>query len=209
MEGGAGAVSSNASGAGSASSFGSYVTAIGGPALSGASTVNTGMVERGNPGLPGTFDQSIEQTAASAWTTYILSIGGAGANGWLPGSGIVPMSPTPLGTIANNSIAGQMSAQTGARGGHGGAYSSSINQRVAPGPGGIGYGAGGGGNGYYNIPYAGGSSGQVTEAVVVLSSLNAIAVTVGNGGAGGNSSSSSYSYQRGGGGARGCVAVFW
>ena len=81
----------------------------------------------------------------------------------------------------------------------------------AGGAGGIGYGAGGGGGcafydeslstRYINLG-AGGNSGVIAQKDYVLTSTNAIAVTVGTGGAGG----SGYA---GGAGANGCVAIFW
>lgn len=73
--------------------------------------------------------------------------------------------------------------------------------------GGVGYGAGGGtalSYGNYVLSY-GGSSGVIADANYILPDTNEIAVTVGAGGAG-YSKGSSY---RGGGGANGCVAVWW
>lgn len=81
---------------------------------------------------------------------------------------------------------------------------------------GIGYGAGGAsavGCSQYNNTYGmdyqlfgyGGNGGVVATTTYVLPNTNAIAVTVGNGGAGVSVNKA----LAGGGGARGCVAVFW
>lgn len=74
--------------------------------------------------------------------------------------------------------------------------------------GGVGYGAGGGcGSGNYgsHLQYGeGGHSGVINQKDIVLTSINSIAVTVGNGGAGYDTNG-----YGGGGGARGCVAVYW
>ena len=78
----------------------------------------------------------------------------------------------------------------------------------AGGRGGLGYGAGGGGgasasNRHGPQPASGGKAGTVKIAYVKLTNLNAISVTVGTGGAGGGGDA------KGGRGANGCVAVFW
>lgn len=73
----------------------------------------------------------------------------------------------------------------------------------------IGYGAGGGG--WYAA--TGGNAGEVKLASVTLANTASISVTVGNGGTGGYTYYYSSGARRveayGGGGARGCVAVFW
>ena len=83
-----------------------------------------------------------------------------------------------------------------------GYYSSSYYNIVSAG--GVGYGAGGGSGGSRpnRCNYgSGGNSGVIKDINYKIANDNAIAVTVGTGGAGG----STY----GGGGANGCVAIWW
>lgn len=238
---------------GSASSFGSVLTAPGG---SGGSTTPG---SSGSPGCWGTPAVSSNKRVQAYLTvptgtssvTVFYTIGGCGANGWLPDGRyiqqassqdllatlLVPyqgyyMQSTPaitstaglifpysLGTsdYAAN-VVGQSSAQTAQRGGYGGigqdGTSDSSNCIRAGGPGGIGYGAGGGGActslyGYaYQCGAPGGNAGVISSIDHILSSSDPVsfAVTVGEGGAGAATSNMYYS---GGGGARGCVAIWW
>lgn len=115
-------------------------------------------------------------------------------------------------------VVGQSSAQTAQRGGYGGirqeGSQNSYNCIQAGGPGGIGYGAGGGGActsqyGYlYQCGAPGGNAGVISSIDHILSSSDPVsfAVTVGEGGAGAVTSNG---YCNGGGGARGCVAIWW
>lgn len=180
--------------------------------------------------------------------TVYYTIGGCGANGWLPGESVKQAStsdmlnlllnpymvfnwtaaalvsitgllfPYALHTSAYNvATDGQQAAQTAPRGGYGGIFQNSTNTNVtnsciaAGGPGGIGYGAGGGGaaSSRYGFRYQsgapGGNAGAIESVSYTLSSASpaSFAVTVGAGGAGANIG------RYGGGGARGCVAVFW
>ena len=80
-----------------------------------------------------------------------------------------------------------------------GSYSYNYNYY---GSGGKGYGAGGAGV-YTGL---GGTSGALRFASYILPNTDTIPVTVGNGGAGGYRGEQ---YYFSGGGARGCVAVFW
>lgn len=121
-------------------------------------------------------------------------------------------SPGKIGTL------NESAARTDMRGGAGSGVSNKNNWGVYTenklyvlSPGGLGYGAGGGGGivpGYY---YMGGNAGAiVTEShTLTAADLSAIAVTVGAGGKGSSSGSPSYYLAYGGGGARGCVAIFW
>lgn len=102
-------------------------------------------------------------------------------------------------------------AQTIPRGGCGGC-AGEINAYHWGGAGGFGYGAGGGGNfcGISEKAY-GGNGGEIIELTYQLPSTSSIAVTVGNGGAGEQqfASGTIQTQYCGGGGARGCVAVYW
>lgn len=79
------------------------------------------------------------------------------------------------------------------------------------GPGGVGYGAGGGGGIMPGNGSFGGNAGEVChlDYVLTASDMAGIPVTVGSGGKGSNSGSTSYFVEYGGGGASGCVAVWW
>ena len=105
----------------------------------------------------------------------------------------------------NGTTTGQYSAQTGYFGGYGSISASSSSYCIA-GAGGVGYGAGGGGAVYSSSGSggSGGNGGVITDIDYILTSANSIAVTVGSGGAG--NGNNIYS---GGGGARGCVAIWW
>ncbi len=87
----------------------------------------------------------------------------------------------------------------------------SANVLYVLGPGGVGYGAGGGGGIMPSDGSFGGNAGEVKHLDYVLTSsdMSGIAVTVGNGGKGSNSGSTSYFVEYGGGGAKGCVAIWW
>lgn len=203
---------------GLASSFGSYVTALGGNAGScstsssiSSPTNGANAVERGTPGHMGEYRYVyIPYNFSSGATYYIVyAHGGNGGNGWLPGVGVVEHTPTEYNFLPSN-IAGKQTPVSGGRGNVGGSSGSSGSGNTyfnAGGLGGIGYGAGGGGCSVNQSPAGGGGGGQVTYATVVLTDVTTgITVTCGDGGTG---CLSDYSQYYGGGGARGCVAVFW
>lgn len=234
--------------AGAASSFGSLVTAAGG---SGGSTTPGASGSPGSWGSPpvaadADISAYLSVPIGTSSATVYYTIGGCGANGWLPGESVKQAStsdmlnlllnpymvfnwtaaalvsitgllfPYALHTSAYNvATDGQRAAQTAPRGGYGGIFQNSTNSTnsciAAGGPGGIGYGAGGGGatssrygfNRQSGAP--GGNAGAIESVSYTLSSASpaSFAVTVGAGGAGANVG------RYGGGGARGCVAVFW
>lgn len=104
--------------------------------------------------------------------------------------------------------------------GKGGKPGGTYDSNGLAGPGGGGYGGGGGGalkvyvgrsdiDTSYSAALLGGNSGQVQIATHKLTSVNAVAVTVGVGGTGGGASLYSNGRTVGGDGASGCVAVFW
>lgn len=109
--------------------------------------------------------------------------------------------------IRNGSSAtGQYAAQTGRFGGYGGCRYANGGYTIG-GAGGVGYGAGGGGCGSSVRDMGsggGGNGGVIADTDYVLTSVSSITVTVGAGGAGRDGSECS-----GGGGARGCVAIWW
>lgn len=131
------------------------------------------------------------QGATSLTDEHIWNVGGYTGNSTqlapLNAAQMVPMAGYGGSYTNNNSNSGQMRVYLG-------------------GAGGIGYGAGGGGSHNYFSSYAlnGGYSGVKADIDYVLQSMDAVAVTVGNGGAGYRSGNDG-----GGGGSRGCVAVFW
>lgn len=198
--------------AGTASSFGNYVSAPGAaaPNSSGQGSVRQG----GRAGV---------QCTDSMFHSYI-GLGPCGAPGWLPGIGYVDY-PVPifelvssggsamLGTHRwqgscgpqvelNNSSSKQTLCNKSAACGGAGTADASDKRYHGPAPGGLGFGAGGGGG---VAPQAcGGNSGGLSEATVKLTTLSSIAVTVGVGGV-----SSVRGTSCAGDGADGCVAVFW
>lgn len=106
----------------------------------------------------------------------------------------------------NGHARAQNAAQTGQFGGYG-CCTHNGSGYIIGGAGGVGYGAGGGGacsNHSSNVSGSGGNGGVIADIDYVLTSVSSIAVTVGAGGAG--SADGSFS---GGGGARGCVAIWW
>lgn len=227
---------------GSASSFGSIITAAGGSG--GASTPGIS----GSPGASGNVPSFKNNwgpyvTLTSSSGAYI-AIGGPGAHGWNPGYDIKASFNSIASEITNGAISDNMkniyvrdgliysmvysntsdtasfrvrgayTAQTNPRGGYGSIYVYTSNgsnpARAAAGPGGIGYGAGGGGAvygyypGYWCITGSGGNAGVQSHMDYKLTSLNTISVTVGAGGKGGGTTN-----VEGGGGASGCVALWW
>lgn len=184
---------------GSSSSFGSVVTAAGGNAANHTllGSIQTGSVQ----GSMGYISNSI-------------CIGGSGGDGWYPGIGVrhaaclnLQIGPSDtFGHTAGTTMhtSSLQTPSTVNRAQNGGASAES----ELGGAGGVGYGAGGGG-GVHGTSYyqsAGGNSGCLIIKSYQLTSTASIAVTVGNGGKGGYMSNwSNY----GGGGARGCVYVFW
>lgn len=210
--GGAGGAGAHSFGsAGSASSFGSILTAPGGTACVDANL--SGALSEGM--LPGT----------NTTVTYVLSndnnteygVGGQGGPGWMPGEAreyfelFCQLIYSSSGIITYGAILWQKAAPSfmqqaasvvpfGASSFKNVSYGK--NDYYYQGVGGRGYGAGGGGV----RGGMGGNSGALRHASYKLPSTAAIAVTVGNGGTGGYyQSSRNYA----GGGARGCVAVFW
>lgn len=208
--GGAGDTAGGYGSAGSASSFGSILTAPGGTACTGGNT--SGALSEGM--LPGT-DNGLTYDPSNNDRRY--GVGGQGGPGWMPGEAreyfelLCQLTYNTNGDIVDGAISWQKAAPSlkqqaasivpfGAS-----SYnqaSSSGNYYYYQGVGGRGYGAGGGGV----VGGIGGNSGALRHASYKLPNTNNIAVTVGNGGTGG--------YWRGkenyaGGGARGCVAVFW
>lgn len=130
-----------------------------------------------------------------------------------------------VSTIGNAMGVKEQSARTDKRGGNAyiqypEALSVSETTLYVCACGGLGYGAGGAGmsiarvadsSGSITLPkaYKGGSAGHVVTGSMLLPSTANITVTIGNGGVGAYNTNSSGYYAFAGGGARGCVAVFW
>ena len=208
--GGAGGFGSGCA-AGQASSFGSILTAPGGVKPKNASDPGTlleGMwpgtqgplyqtgsnynyYGLGSQGGPGWFPGEAREYLQPAMSTIYATMGGyqAGMFFWLGSAPIKQRTPTtvPYGAGCAHYV------DTG------GSYNYSYQYNGA---GGKGYGAGGAGV-YTNI---GGASGALRFASYILPNTDSIPVTVGNGGTGGYKDNTNYFS---GGGARGCVAVFW
>lgn len=242
--------------AGTASSFGSYVTASGGNA-GGTSfkTSNTPFMSK-----------LISRAAGSAVTQYYygIAIQSMGEDGWLP-TGVQPFDLTGVCTLllsdpmavlptlfpvsgrilysftastsgtttyvsSNTNYVGasETAARTDKRGGYSydnylyttGLIGTSMSKYVylTAGIPGLGYGAGGAGGAYSSYRSGsstsyyrgtGGRAGTVAYGSLVLPNTNSITVTVGVGGIGGTSTHTVGYYHYGGGGASGCVAVFW
>ena len=193
--------------AGQASSFGSILTAPGGVKPKSASDPGT-LLDGMWPGTKGPLYQ-----ASSGYTAF--GLGSQGGPGWFPGEAREYLQPAmstifaSMGGFQNGMFCWLGSAPikqrnpttvpygAGCADYRNGDYSYRYN-----GAGGKGYGGGGAGV-YENI---GGASGALRFASYILPNTDSIPVTVGNGGIGGYiSSTSNFS----GGGARGCVAVFW
>lgn len=225
--GGAGGAGDAAYGtAGSASSFGSILTALGGTACT--DTTIPGALSEGM--LPGNSYTVVVSEPASGNSGSHSGISGQGGPGWMPGeprryyelllSQVMSSSSDNI-TAANPIAVWQGAANTPKQQAATtiplGATSPNWtdNRYGGPrayyynGPGGRGYGAGGGAS----KDAIGGNSGALCFASYVLPNTNGIAVTVGNGGTGGTSTSHTNSGNKqvasAGGGARGCVAVFW
>lgn len=212
--GGAGGAGGGADGsygsAGSASSFGSILTAPGGTACKDGNT--SGALSEGM--LPGT---DIGITYDPSNNDRIYGVGGQGGPGWMPGEAreyfelLCQLTYNTNGGIVDGAIFWQKAApslkQRAASVVPFGASSTDTasnnrNYYHYQGVGGRGYGAGGGGV----VDGIGGNSGALRHASYKLPNTNNIAVTVGNGGTGGYwRNTENYA----GGGARGCVAVFW
>lgn len=224
--GGAGGDADSTKGsAGAASSFGSYVTAAGG-------AVSGGGIARATT-LPYPTGSDIDSTewriageGGDGWIPGAGMIPPANPEAFLAMFGVGTAKPDLVNynlhrfsakyrfSNAGNVLLGQseVSARTDGRAGNGQVYlgNSGTYYSVVGGCGGIGWGAGGGGGmrttGSFDGIAAGGGAGKVVYGSVKLSSIASIPVTVGNGGAG--ATYSSYKIT-GGGGCRGCVAVFW
>lgn len=197
--------------AGSASSFGSILTAPGGTACVDANT--NGALSEGM--LPGTNTHIIYTTLTESDAIY--GVGGQGGPGWMPGEAreyfelFCQLGYDTGGNIVGGEVMWQKAPSSfmqqaasvipfGAS-----SYKNTRYNRLHyyyQGVGGRGYGAGGGGV----VDGIGGNSGALRHASYKLPSTAAIAVTVGNGGTGGYLQST---VNYAGGGARGCVAVFW
>lgn len=198
--------------AGQASSFGSILTAPGGVKPKNSDEPGT-LLEGMWPGTQGPLYQ-----ARNNYNYY--GLGSQGGPGWTPGEAreyLQPAMSAIFATMGGDFQAGmffwlgsaplkQRNPTTVPYGAScayyrddGGSYTYSYNY---DGRGGKGYGAGGAGV-YTNI---GGASGALRFASYILPNTDSIPVTVGNGGIGGYLRETSYFS---GGGARGCVAVFW
>lgn len=247
--GGGSAYKNRAAGySGSASSFGSIVTAPGGAGGPTTNIPNNSATQCN--GSQSKYSTSLYFPNGSGFSQMYTICGGFGADGYIPGVqmpahgldglAIVCDLKNMYGGYYNNpfsnnttayttyrgreiiiacgngptgsydvTIPAQKNAQTVPRGGRGGlidAYGTSL-----VGMGGIGYGAGGGASPWGNGTGfgCGGNAGTLKSAhhVITSADIAGIAVTVGDGGSGGvHNSGDSYC---GGGGARGCVAVFW
>lgn len=209
--GGAGETAGGYGSAGRASSFGSILTAPGGTACTDGNT--SGALSEGM--LPGTNKAITYELSGRDRETF--GVGGQGGPGWMPGEAreyfelFCQLIYNSSGAITRGVTLWQKAAP-------------SLKQRAASvvpfgassydqayddgyyyyyqGVGGRGYGAGGGGV----AGGIGGNSGALRHASYKLPNTNNIAVTVGNGGTGGYwRRTENYA----GGGARGCVAVFW
>lgn len=165
----------------------------------------------GHGWLPGV---NVPTVAGCALSQMPVNISAASSNGL----DMYPMQRangyfTCFGNLApirlRSSSTPQYAAQTGTFGGYGGCQHSSNggDAYYIGGAGGVGYGAGGGGgaNARSDTPGgSGGNGGVIADIDYVLTSVSSIAVTVGAGGAGYDGTETS-----GGGGARGCVAIWW
>lgn len=225
--GGAGGAGTTTYGtAGRASSFGRILTAPGGTACTNKTT--PGALSEGM--LPGNnYTVAMSKPASGDIGSY-SGISGQGGPGWMPGEPrryyelllSQVMSGSSGDITARNPIAvwqgaantpKQQAATTIPLGATSPNWTNNWDgnpkEYYYNGPGGRGYGAGGGAS----KDRIGGNSGALRFASYVLPNTNGIAVTVGNGGTGGTSTSNNNSGDRqvasAGGGARGCVAVFW
>lgn len=199
--------------AGQASSFGSILTAPGGVKPKNSSDPGT-LLEGMWPGTQG----PLYEVNNANGTTY-FGLGSQGGPGWFPGEAREYLQPAmstifaTMGGFQSGMFCWLGSAPIKQRNpttvpyGAGCAYyrrnsGSYTYSYQYNGAGGKGYGAGGAGV-YTNI---GGASGALRFASYILPNTDSITVTVGKGGTGGYLDSQSYFS---GGGARGCVAVFW
>lgn len=218
--------------AGSASSFGNVLSAAGGFAgIANSRTLPTAQIGSCQGSGAG------QSTLPKGSSSYDAFYGGCGGHGWLPGVSMPTVAGCALSQVPFNiaavsssalsmypmqsassgyfscfgnysamthdgsSMTGQYSAQTGYFGGYGSVHGGGFY--CIAGAGGVGYGAGGGGAADASSG-SGGNGGVITDIDYILTSADSIAVTVGSGGAGyGNS------FYSGGGGARGCVAIWW
>lgn len=211
---------------GSASSFGSVLTAAGG--LAGGPMASQTIVAGSNPG---------GNSCTLEYKGYVYCCGGTGGDGWMPGysgaSGLpvfllVPRtmqsadSTTEFPLFYDTtrfhvnreltiSFASTLQYVTSAVNtlpyGHAGKAHSANSNYIVMCAGGVGYGAGGGTgtsgpNNATNTTYGyGGNGGVIADTNYVLPDTSPIDVTVGAGGFGHSSG--------GGGGANGCVAIWW
>lgn len=193
--------------AGQASSFGSILTAPGGVKPKNAS--NSGALLEGMwPGTQGPL------YAVHDGGDY-YGLGSQGGPGWVPGEAREYLQPA-MSTIFDSmgdyrsgmyywlgsALLKQRNPTTMPYGAGCAYYDDGNYTYQYNGAGGKGYGAGGAGI-YDRI---GGASGALRFASYILPNTDSITVTVGNGGIGGYLDNTRYFS---GGGARGCVAVFW
>lgn len=204
--GGAGGFGSGCA-AGQASSFGSILTAPGGVKPKNASDPGT-LLEGMWPGTKGPLYEVSEGSDR-------FGLGSQGGPGWFPGEAREYLQPAASAVFATmggyqtgmffwlgSAPIKQRNPTTVPYGASCAYYSTSSRSYQYNGSGGKGYGAGGAGV-YENI---GGASGALRFASYILPNTDSIPVTVGKGGIGGYLNETSYFS---GGGARGCVAVFW
>lgn len=223
---------------GSASSFGSVVTAAGGNGGSSLSSQPKAQ-ENSNRGQISRLDYYLSTN---------VGVGGSGGNGWLPGH-ILPPYYDPLMVLrfryeevaslpyTNSLIFEPIYSQhfqfifKYVNGNNTDPYKNNANATTLPGANtgtaqvisnsgyaavsgvpGLGYGAGGsGGVAMYSGSLrrgTGGNSGQIIHKDYKLTSTSGIAITIGNGGSGGKGDGNG-GCCTGGGGARGCVAIYW
>jgi hypothetical protein len=175
--GGGNAGSTNNATAGGQSSFGSFVVANG-----------------GNPGLSQGGGGSGGSAPAPGTGTILMQ--GAGKNGRAP-------SGSSHGGDGGDGGDAPGGGGIGGSGGRGGASSPAQNGSDGSFPG--GGGGGGGGGGSVTQGGGGGAPGGYAEALVDVSSVSSVAVTVGAGGVGGSQSG----VASGGNGAPGAVIVYW
>lgn len=191
-KGGQGATNSESGANGSASSFGSYVTAAGASTLVDIKGITFA--------IDGGISAAIGSDGEHGWGSALWRM-----PAWIPGIDIDVFNI--CSTLPDADALALRNAGATDKAMNGGARVSGRSCTVG-GRGGLGYGAGGGGSVYIygNDRYAaaGGKAGTVKIATITLSSLSTITVTVGAGGAGGGDS-----LAKGGAGANGCVAVFW
>ena len=228
--GNSGASDSYTGGAGLASSFGDVLAAAGG--LPGGAFATQTFVQGSNAGGQGGNSTYLGLsyyyggTGGDGWMPNYYGISGIPPFLLLPhcitGSSAEGISFGPLMpqnksyTYANREFSysasetsyGGIGVANALPYGHAGSVIGGSTTAKSLSAGGVGYGAGGGTalSAHTRYSYAwGGSSGVIADTNYVLSDTREISVTVGTGGAGYKESSAVV----GGGGANGCVAIWW